>query len=134
MDAAAQTVSDIIAASIIPCTLEFLDKTTIACVESYARIGLPLDCEATFSWKQTVIQWWYPKRLTRCAKSPKNGCVDVRIAANSTEAKQLTEARRVSLSALARVSPTTILEDITVQEVNLQIWSVSFNEFRINIG
>ena len=45
-DAAAQTVSDIVAASIIPCTLEFLDKTTIACVESYARIGLPLDCEA----------------------------------------------------------------------------------------
>jgi glycolate oxidase len=46
MDHAAQTVSDIIAAQIIPCTLEFLDRMTIRCVEDYAKIGLPLDCEA----------------------------------------------------------------------------------------
>src|SRR6185312_4053518 len=32
MDQAAQAVSDIIAAQIIPCTLEFLDRTTIRCV------------------------------------------------------------------------------------------------------
>jgi glycolate dehydrogenase FAD-linked subunit len=46
MDKAAEAVSAIIAAQIIPCTLEFLDRTTIRCVEDYARIGLPLDCEA----------------------------------------------------------------------------------------
>src|SRR5207302_5452140 len=46
MEAAAQTVSAIIAAKIIPCTLEFLDKITIRCVEEFARIGLPLDVEA----------------------------------------------------------------------------------------
>ncbi|HCP37339.1 MAG TPA: glycolate oxidase subunit GlcD, partial [Verrucomicrobiales bacterium] len=46
MDRAAETVSAIIAAQIIPCTLEFLDRTTIHCVEDFAKIGLPLDCEA----------------------------------------------------------------------------------------
>src|SRR2546426_7705398 len=46
MDQAAETVSAIIAAQIIPCTLEFLDRLTIHCVEDYAQIGLPLDCEA----------------------------------------------------------------------------------------
>src|SRR3954462_14742155 len=46
MDHAAEAVSAIIAAQIIPCTLEFLDRTTIHCVEDYAKIGLPLDCEA----------------------------------------------------------------------------------------
>ena len=46
MEDAAQTVSDIIAAKIIPCTLEFLDRMTIGCVEDYAKIGLPRDCEA----------------------------------------------------------------------------------------
>src|SRR5256714_8546582 len=46
MDHAADAVSAIIAAQIIPCTLEFLDRTTIHCVEDYAKIGLPLDCEA----------------------------------------------------------------------------------------
>ena len=45
MTDAAETVSDIIAAKIIPCTLEFLDRTTIRCVEDYAKIGLP-DVEA----------------------------------------------------------------------------------------
>src|SRR5580693_3189462 len=43
---AAETVSAIIAAKIIPCTLEFLDRTTIRCVEDYAHVGLPLDAEA----------------------------------------------------------------------------------------
>ena len=46
MDQAAETVSAIIAAKIIPCALEFLDRTTIHCVEAFAKIGLPLDCEA----------------------------------------------------------------------------------------
>ena len=46
MDQAAEAVSAIIAAQIIPCTLEFLDRMTIHCVEDYAKIGLPLDCEA----------------------------------------------------------------------------------------
>src|SRR5204862_8219279 len=46
MDRAAEAVSAIIAAQIIPCTLEFLDRMTIHCVEAYAKIGLPLDCEA----------------------------------------------------------------------------------------
>src|SRR5438552_18627494 len=41
---AAEAVSTIIAAQIIPCTLEFLDRTTNHCVEDYAKIALPLDC------------------------------------------------------------------------------------------
>ena len=36
----------IIAARIIPCTLEFLDRMTVGCVEDYAKIGLPTDVEA----------------------------------------------------------------------------------------
>jgi glycolate oxidase len=46
MEDAAETVSAIIAAKIIPCTLEFLDRMTIRCVEDYAKIGLPTDCAA----------------------------------------------------------------------------------------
>src|SRR5438876_8331249 len=46
MDHAAEAVSAIIAAQIIPCTLEFLDRLTIHCVEDYAQIGLPRDCAA----------------------------------------------------------------------------------------
>ena len=43
---AAETVSEIIANHIIPCTVEFLDNTTINCVEDYAKIGLPRNAGA----------------------------------------------------------------------------------------
>jgi glycolate oxidase len=42
------------------------------------------------------------------------GAAVVRQAANAQEALQLAAARRTALSAVARVSPTTILEDATV--------------------
>src|SRR3984885_7201290 len=38
MDAAAETVSAIIEAGIVPCTLEFLDKKTIHCVEDFTHV------------------------------------------------------------------------------------------------
>jgi len=43
----------------------------------------------------------------------------IRQAANAEEAAQLTAARRTALSAVARVSPTTILEDTTVPRSRL---------------
>src|SRR5580658_6766378 len=46
MDSAAETVSAIIAAGIVPCTLEFLDRKTIRCVEDFTHAGLPRDAEA----------------------------------------------------------------------------------------
>jgi glycolate oxidase len=49
----------------------------------------------------------------------KNGARDVRVAKNEAEADQLTAARRGAFSALARVAPTTILEDATVPRSEL---------------
>jgi glycolate oxidase len=42
------------------------------------------------------------------------GARDVRVARDDAEALQLASARRSAFSALARVRPTTILEDVTV--------------------
>jgi len=120
MDQAAQTVSDIIAAPIIPCTLEFLDRTTIACVDDYARIGLPRDCEALLLMEtdgHPVVVEEEAARMVEVARQ--NGCQEVRIAQNDEEAAKLAAARRTAFSALARVAPTTILEDITVPRSEL---------------
>lgn len=115
IESAAQTVSDIIAAQIIPCTLEFLDRTTIRCVEAYARIGLPLDCEALLLMETDG----HPAQVAdeaavMEAMARKNRCQSVRVAATEAEATGLAGARRSAFSALARVAPTTILEDATV--------------------
>ena len=120
MDAAAQTVSDIIAAQIIPCTLEFLDRTTIHCVEDFAKVGLPLDCEALLLMETdghaTAVEEEAAK-MEELAKA--NGAMEVRVARDEAEAVQLATARRSAFSALARLAPTTILEDVTVPRSEL---------------
>lgn len=120
MTDAAETVSDIIARKIIPCTLEFLDKTTIACVEDYTRIGLPLDVEAILLMEtdgHPVVAEEESARMIEIARA--HHARDVRIAKDAAEAEKLTSARRAAFSALARVSPTTILEDATVPRSEL---------------
>jgi len=49
----------------------------------------------------------------------KNACQEVRVAQTEAEAAKLASARRTAFSALARVAPTTILEDITVPRSEL---------------
>ena len=42
----ANSVSEIIAAHITPSMMEFLDNTTLNCIEDYTHIGLPRQSEA----------------------------------------------------------------------------------------
>lgn len=120
MDQAAQTVSDIIAAQIIPCTLEFLDRTTIRCVEDFARIGLPLDCEALLLMETDGHATVVAEEAIRMEEIARlNGCGEIRVAKDNAEAARLAGARRSAFSALARVAPTTILEDVTVPRSEL---------------
>ena len=120
MDHAAQTVSDIIAAQIIPCTLEFLDRTTIHCVEDYAKVGLPLDCEALLLMETDGHPAAVADEASRMEElARKNGALEVRVAKDEAEAVKLATARRSAFSALARLAPTTILEDATVPRSEL---------------
>lgn len=120
MDQAAQAVSDIIAAQIIPCTLEFLDRTTIHCVEDYAKIGLPLDCEALLLMETDGHAAAVADEATKMEElARKNGALEIRVAKDDAEAAKLASARRSAFSALARVAPTTILEDATVPRSEL---------------
>ena len=120
MDAAADTVSAIIAAKIIPCTLEFLDKVTIRCVEDFAHVGLPLDAEAILLMETDG----HPTVVDEQARQMEDiarlcGAASVKRAATAEEAGKLATARRSAFSALARVAPTTILEDATVPRSEL---------------
>jgi len=120
MDAAAETVSAIIAEKIIPCTLEFLDKITIRCVEEFAHIGLPLDVEAILLMESDGHPAVVAEEAARMeAVAMRCGALSVQIAQSAEEAVRLATARRAAFSALARVAPTTILEDATVPRSEL---------------
>jgi glycolate dehydrogenase FAD-linked subunit len=136
---AADTVSAIVAAPIIPCTLEFLDRVTANCVEEYAHVGLPTDCEAvllmeTDGHPAAVVD--EAQRMEAIARS--HGARDVRLARDEAEAVKLASARRNAFAALARRRPTTILEDVTVPRSELATM-VTFiaktaTEFNLQIG
>lgn len=114
--AAARTVSAIVGNRIIPATLEFVDQPTLRVVEDYNKLGLPTDMEAILLIEQdggdeAVVLHDMERMIDICRAE---GAADVKLAANAEEAEKLMKARRSALSTLARIRPTTILEDATV--------------------
>ena len=112
---AGAAVSKIIAAKIIPSTMEIMDRATINCVEDYVRIGLPRQMAALL----LIEVDGHPAMVAEEAagveailKAVK--AAEIHVAKDAEEAGKLAAARRTALSALARVSPTTLLEDATV--------------------
>jgi len=117
---AAETVSAIIAARIIPCTLEFLDQTTVRCVEAFAKSGLPVDCGALLLMETDGHPAAVEDEAARMAEIARShGARQVTTARDEAESLRLAAARRSAFSALARIRPTTILEDITVPRSTL---------------
>ena len=117
---AGAAVSAVIAAKIIPSTMEIMDQATINCVEDYARIGLPQQMAALL----LVEVDGHPAAVADEAQDVERllaaaGAAEVHRAASPEEADALAAARRTALSALARVSPTTLLADATVPRSRL---------------
>jgi glycolate oxidase len=117
---AAESVSEIISNHIIPCTVEFLDSTTIKSVEAFAQLGLPQDISALLLLEvdghREVVNREAELVEQLCKKC---GAREVQVARDDEEALKLKTARRAAFSSLARVKPTTILEDATVPRSNL---------------
>ncbi|WP_409305080.1 glycolate oxidase subunit GlcD [Peribacillus sp. SCS-155] len=132
MEEAAKTVSKIIANRIIPATLEFLDQPTLKVVEDYARIGLPTDVQAVLLIEQDgpleVVERDILKISEICRQE---NAVSVQIAQSEAEAEALRTARRTALSALARLKPTTILEDATVPRSEIATMVKAINEIAL---
>lgn len=118
----ATSVSDIIAALITPSMMEFLDNTTINCIEDFTHIGLPRNSEAILLIEvdgRGSIVFEDAETVKNILK--KNKASFIKVAENVQEALQLKTARRSAFSALARKRPTTILEDVTVPRSELPI-------------
>ncbi|MFY0762347.1 glycolate oxidase subunit GlcD [Metabacillus dongyingensis] len=129
LEAAAKSVSKIIASKIIPTTLEFLDQPTLKVVEDFAQIGLPTDVKAVLLIEQDgptdVVKRDMVKMAAICEQEQ---AVSVKVAESEAEADSLRTARRSALSALARLKPTTILEDATVPRSEIAKMVLATNE------
>ena len=126
---AADAVADIIAAHILPCTLEFMDNVTINMVEDDVKIGLPRDAQAIL----LIEVDGHPAQvaddaITVEAQLKKNNAPEIVVARDAEEKNKIWEARRKALPALARRRPTIVLEDATVPRSKIPAMIQTVNE------
>jgi glycolate oxidase len=112
---AGKSVSGIIAAQVIPATLEIMDKKTIVTIEDFAKVGLPTDAEALLlievdGMSESVVLQEAEAVMEVVKKN--NGVV--KLAGSDLERDNLWAARRAALPALASLNSAVILEDATV--------------------
>jgi glycolate oxidase subunit GlcD len=112
---AARSVAGIIAAGIVPATLEMMDARIIEAVENSYACGYPRDAAAVL-----IIEVEGPAvGLEEQAKSIRaicmaNRCREIRDAATAAERNRLWEGRRGAFGAVARLAPNYLVNDCTV--------------------
>jgi D-lactate dehydrogenase (cytochrome) len=117
---AAQSVSDIIAAGMVPATLEMMDAPIIKAVEDSYACGYPRDAAAVL-----IIEVEGPaaglKDQARQIRDlcDQNNCRNIRVAKDNQERNRLWEGRRGAFGAVARLAPNYLVNDCTVPRTRL---------------
>jgi glycolate oxidase len=120
VDDASQTVSDIIAAGIVPGALEMMDQLITQAVEAAYQFGFPLDAGAAL-----IIELDGPKPgLNRQAERvleicKQNKAREVRSAKTAEERALLWKCRKRAFGAIGRLSPNFLTQDGVVPRSKL---------------
>ncbi|MFI9718039.1 FAD-binding oxidoreductase [Streptomyces sp. NPDC052396] len=111
--AACEAVRRIMARGHAPCLLELMDRTTVHAVNALARMGLPESTEAlllaAFDTPHAAADLAAVGELCTGA-----GATEVVPADSPAESELLLQARRMSLPALERLRPATMIDDVCV--------------------
>jgi glycolate oxidase len=108
---AAQTVSDIIAAGMLPAAMEMMDRTSIFAAEAAVHAGYP-DCEALLLVEldgplaEVDAQMQHVRALCTA-----NSAWEQRLAQTDTERTLVWKGRKAAFAAMGRVSPNYIVQD-----------------------
>ncbi len=112
---AAQSVSDVIAAGIVPATLEMVDATLIGAIEDSKPSGYPRDAAAVLIVEVDGPAAGLEAQAERIGQiCTGNGCREVRRAKDAAERDQLWSGRRGAFGAIARLAPNFLVNDCTV--------------------
>ena len=113
---AGRAVANVIAAGLVPATLEIIDNFTLRTIEDYAHLGLPVDAGALLLAEfDGLVECAVAEEGETCKRVfGDSGASDVQFAKDDAERDRIWQARRVALAALSRAKPTTTLEDVTV--------------------
>lgn len=115
-----ETVSAIVAAGMVPATLEMMDQLVIKAVEESIHCGFPLDCATVLiievdGLKDDMEQ--QVKAISDLCRA--HGAREVRVAKDDAERAALWAGRRGAFGAVARITPSYLVCDGTVPRTAL---------------
>jgi glycolate oxidase len=115
LDDAATTVTAIMAAGMVPTTLELMDRTVLDVISDYGGAQFNSDAEALLlievDGDSDLVNRQGKRIETLCREK---GAIAVDRAHTPDEAEKLWQARRTAFGAVASMRPNCIVEDVTV--------------------
>jgi glycolate oxidase len=114
------TVSAIVAAGMVPATLEMMDQLVIKAVEESIHCGLPLDCATVLIIEVDGLKDDLEAQVQAIVDLCKaHGAREVRVAKDEAERAMLWAGRRGAFGAVARITPSYLVCDGTVPRTAL---------------
>lgn len=120
VDDASQTVSEIIAAGIVPGAIEMMDQLITQAVEAAYQFGFPLDAGAVLIVELDGLAAGLDEQAQRVLDiCRKNRAREVRMANSDEERAALWKCRKRAFGAIGRLSPNYLTEDGVVPRSHL---------------
>lgn len=120
VDQASQTVSDIIAAGIVPGAMEMMDQLITQAIEEAYHFGFPLDAGALLIVELDGLEAGMQQQVDRViAICRENGARKVDLARDESERQALWKCRKRAFGAIGRLSPNYLTQDGVVPRSRL---------------
>ncbi len=120
VEAAAATVSGIIASGTLPAALEMMDARITRAVEDFVGAGYPRDAEAVLLVELDGLPDGVAEQVATVESVARaNGARSVRVAADDDERMLLWKGRKSAFGAIARIAPDYYLHDAVVPRTKL---------------
>ncbi len=120
LERAGEAVSAVIAAGLVPATLEAIDQRGMKVIEAYRASGLPADAGAVLIAEVDGYEAGLEAQQTELAAVlERHGGYDLRVARSEEERQRIWYGRKSAAGAMARVAPSYYLTDLTVRRSRL---------------
>ena len=120
LEAAGNAVSALIAAGLVPATLEAIDRNGMRVIEDFCAAGLPVEAGAVLIVEIDGYAQGLAVQLQEVASVlEQHGGFDLHVAANEAERQRIWYGRKSAAGAMARLAPSYYLTDVTVRRSRL---------------
>ncbi len=120
VEQAGRAVSAVVAAGLVPATLEMMDQNIMRIVEDYVHVGLPVEAGAMLIVEVDGYPQVLDEQIERVAAIlQEHGGYGLRIARTEAERAEIWRGRKSAAGAVSRLSPAYYLVDVTVPRSRL---------------